>query len=271
MRSVAQFVLPLVMVLPTVDGAAQAVHASAPTDTLRYRQSTVRRFTRDAEYGLTLFHFTHNALIALAIGRQDSASAWYEQLTLGLVSSAGAVRHDTQGHLFRPFTLAIDSIGNVQTLAVPTFPPVDPPVDLTQQFRDFFPSLPAAALTVGLEWSDTIQFADSSEDRRVRSRRLASYRVTHDSTVGSARAVVVVAIQTVSQESYLRGARGNDLGMTISGTDTNTFVLDAQHRWLIARDKVGRYHATITIPSTSYSPAPEFELHEVTTVRREDP
>jgi hypothetical protein len=271
MRTVAQFVLPLVLVLPAVDGAAQAVRASGSTDTLRYRESIVRRFTRDAQYGLTVFHFTHNALIALAIGRQDSASAWYEQLTLGVVSSAGAVRHDTQGHLFRPFTLAIDSIGNVQTLAVPTFPPVDPPVDLTQQFRDFFPSLPAAALTVGLAWSDTIQFADTSDDRRIRSRRVASYRVTHDTTVGRARAVVLRAIQTISEDSYLRGARGTEIGMTISGTDTNSFVLDAQHRWLIARDKVGRYQAIITMPSTTYSARPEFALHEVTTVRREDP
>jgi hypothetical protein len=178
MRAVSQFLLMPLLVFGTVDATAQAARASQPTDTLRYRESTVRRFSRDAEYGLVVFHFAHNALIAFAVARHDTASAWYEQLTLGFVSGMGVVRHDTQGHLLRPFTLGIDSIGNVRTLAVPTFPAVEPPVDLTSQFRDFFPSLPAAALAVGLEWSDTIQFADTSVERRVRSRRGGPWHVT---------------------------------------------------------------------------------------------
>lgn len=135
----------------------------------------------------------HDATIAVAFGRADSAHAWYEALRITMRSPQGQQEPGTSAALHRPFTLRFDDRGRIETLAVPSFPASFNGVfDLSRQFDDLFPRLPDRPLRLGLSWSESTMVESTGDGpRRWRHSRTITSRVVRDTTIDGDRAWVI--------------------------------------------------------------------------------
>lgn len=225
-----------------------ALHAQAPQyrraagDTVRYREVTQATSEITSPQGGLTLSSVHDARLAVAFARGDTARAWYEALTLRSEFPGGEQVPATAPLLGKPFVLTMDARGGVETLSVPEFPQdVSEASDLTHQFNDFFVRLPASALRPGLEWTDTTRReTPNAAGRTVRTTRIGRFRVRGDTTVGGVRAVVVEARMNNRVETAGPSPTpGIELRTVQEGTETGLFVFSPERGRLLARRRTG--------------------------------
>jgi hypothetical protein len=220
---------------------AQTGYASG-RDTLRFREVThaeIRLTTPQGEIPLTSEHLATIAMVRLP---GDTARAWYEALTISASGPMGTQRPATDAALRAPFTLRFDDRGRVSLVSAPTFPATFQGItDLTHQFDDFFPRLPAQPLRVGLAWSDTATRTDSTAEKSMTWRSEASYRVERDTVVDGVSALVVRMTQRLRSRSEgpvpNQPARAETV---IAGTEEGYFVFAPRAGRLLGRRREGR-------------------------------
>jgi hypothetical protein len=225
-----------------------ALHAQAPQyrraagDTIRYREVTQATSEITSPQGALTLRSGHEARLAVAFARGDTARAWYEALKLRSEFPGGERVPATAPLLGKPFVLTLDARGGVETLSVPEFPQeVSEASDLTHQFNDFFVRLPASALRPGLEWTDTTRReTPNAAGRTVRTTRIGRFRVRGDTTVGGVRGVVVEARMNNRVETAGPSPTpGIELRTLQEGTETGLFVFSPERGRLLARRRAG--------------------------------
>ncbi|MBD0321317.1 MAG: hypothetical protein ICV87_13340 [Gemmatimonadetes bacterium] len=236
--------LPLLalVLLPAALQAQAPQYRRAGGDTVRYREVTRATSDITSPQGAITLRSHHDARLAIAFARGDTARAWYEALTLRSEFPGGEQVPATAPLLGKPFVLTIDGRGGVETLAVPEFPrEVSEATDLTHQFNDFFVKLPAGALRPGLEWTDTTRRAmPNAAGRTLRTTRVGRYRVRGDTVIGGVRGVVVEARMNNRIESDGPSPTpGMELRTAQEGTETGTFVFSPERGRLLARSRTG--------------------------------
>ena len=237
--------LPLLLALVLLPAA---LHAQAPQyrraagDTLRYREVTRATSEITSPQGVFTLGSGHDARIAVAFARGDTARGWYEALTLRSEFPGGERAPATAPLLGKPFVLTMNARGDVQTLSVPDFPQeVSEASDLTHQFNDFFVRLPASALRPGLEWTDTTQRSTpTAAGRTVRTTRVGRFRVRGDTTVAGVRGVVVEARMNNRVETAGPSPTpGIELRTSQEGTEEGVFVFSPERGRFLARRRTG--------------------------------
>lgn len=234
-------------------GAQAPAYRRAPGDTLRYREVTTGAVEARPASGSVTMKTSHDARIAVTFGAGDTARAWYEALAVSIDGPPqGERRPDASALLGQPYTLVLGPRGEVQTVAVPPIPEALGQVsDLAAQFTDFFPRLPAGPLVAGATWADTVRHqATNAAGRTVVARRIGSYRVRGDSTVGGER-VVVVDLHTDSEilsGSSTPAAPGTaSMQSALQGEETGAFYFAPESGRLVGRRRSGKLGGTITI------------------------
>lgn len=237
------------LLLPLALPAQPAAYRRAPGDTVRLREVTTAEMTLRTPGGDLPTTLRHDALVAVAFAAGDTARAWYEALAVEASGMTGLQRPETGAVLRQPFTLAMDARGGVHTLATPAFPAaVRGVTDLSHQFDDFFPRLPAEPLRVGLAWSDTVARRDSAGPRYTRSTRAARYRVERDTVVGGRRGLVVSMRQTVHLETG-GPVEGQPVtaAAVLDGADDGVFVFAPADGRILGRTRSGEMRGTLTV------------------------
>lgn len=181
----------------------QAQYRLTARDTLRYHELTESHIVLHPPGDSVVITSRHDATIALAAERGDTATAWYEQLTLTGTNPGGATRTNTDGALHLPFRLVVAPSGQATLVAAPAFPSeVAAQTDLSHQFEDCFITLPRDGLRPNATWADTIENSHAGSPRDTyQSRHIRRYRVLRDTVVSGRVAAVVIA---VGQEMTLR-------------------------------------------------------------------
>ena len=232
----------------------EATSASAPAyrlgrDTLRFREVTNGDVRVTMPQGEVPIRSEHEATVALTRTAGDTVHAWYEALTIGMTSAGSAQRPATGEALRQPFTLVMDPRGYVRVLSVPTFPASFKNVtDLTHQFDDFFPHLPAEPLRIGLAWSDTATRRDSTEGRVSRREAIVSYRVERDTVVAGVPAFVPSMRQQVEvrTDGPLEGQPARAESVLI-GTDDGIVVFAPGPGRMLGRRRTGHLAGDFTM------------------------
>jgi hypothetical protein len=238
--------------MPALSAAGQSVY-SASGDTLRFRDVSrvdMRFTTPQGEMPMTI---EHAATIAVRRFPGDTAHAWYESLSVGVTGPAGVQKPATDSALNTPFRMRLDSRGRVGILSVPRFPASFTGVtDLAHQFDDFFLRLPAGTLRIGLTWSDTSVTTDSTAEKFMRRRSVASYRVERDTVVDGVRALVISAKQAIRINTAGRipqpAARAEG---SLSGSDEGFFVFAPRAGRLLGRRYEGRLSGDVVLTGDS--------------------
>jgi len=181
----------------------QAQYRLTPRDTLRYQELTESHITLRPPGDSVAITSRHDATIAIAVERGDTATAWYEQLTLTGANPSGATHTNTDGTLHLPFRLVVAPSGQTTLVAAPAFPAeVAAQTDLSHQFEDYFITLPRTALRPNATWADTIENSHAGSPRDTyQSRHIRRYRVLRDTALAGGVAAVVIA---VDQEMTVR-------------------------------------------------------------------
>lgn len=237
-------------------GAVQAqapVYRRAPGDTLRYREVTTGAVEARPGSGSVTMKTSRDARIAVTFGAADTARAWFEALAVSVDGPPqGERRPDASALLGRPYTLILGPRGEVQTVAVPPIPETLTQVsDLAAQFTDFFPRLPAGPLVAGATWADTVRHqATNAAGRTVVARRVGSYRVRGDSTVGGERVVVVDLLtdsEILSGSSTPPAPGSASMQSALRGEETGAFYFAPETGLLVGRRRSGKLGGTITV------------------------
>jgi hypothetical protein len=232
-----------------LSSSASAQYTRSPRDTVRVREVTTGTMRIVAPTGAIDARTEHDAVIAVAFGPADSAQAWYESLRLAMRLPQGAQEPSTAEALRRPFVLRFDDRGRIETLSSPTFPAsFEGVTDLSHQFDDLFPRLPATPLALGMTWIDTaVVEANGSTGRRSRHERITSNRVVRDTTVAGERAWVIASTQRLADASS-QPVKGQPLTAhtKLTGADTGVFVFSRVGRGLLGRERSGSLSGSLT-------------------------
>lgn len=231
--------------------AAAPAYRRAPNDTVRLREVSTSEAVLRGPQGEIPITTRHDAVVAVAFLRGDSARAWYEQLTVEATGPQGTQRPESGPALRQPFTLRFDARGRVETLATPEFPESFRGItDLRHQFADFFLRLPASPLRAGLVWSDTVQRRDSTATtgQWMRSRSAMRYRVVGDTTVDGVRGVIIALHQDVRIEAGgpVPGQQGMTAESLLEGPDDGIFVFSPGAGRILGRHRTGELAGTLT-------------------------
>ncbi len=241
----------LCLVVPMLLGGVEALaaqYARRPADTLRFRDVTTARVILQAPQGPVPLASEHEATVAVAFERGNSARAWYEELRLALLAPMGNQRPATDSALRRPFVLRFDPRGRVETVSAPRFPASFEGIsDLSHQFEDFFLRLPAGPLTPGLTWADTVTVSTSEGPKTYQSERRFAYQVVRDTTVNGEKALVVSTRQQIVLESS-QPVPGQPLRSRsrLEGLETGIFVFAPGSGRMLGRNRTGDLTGTVT-------------------------
>ena len=234
--------------LPAAAQAQAAQYRRVVGDTVRYREVTHATSEIAAPQGAMTIRSEHDARLALAFARGDTARAWYEALSLRSAYPGGESVPETALLLGRPFLLTMGARGDVATLATPELPKAVAEVtDLTRQFEDFFVKLPAGPLRPGLEWTDTTsRETPLAAGRTLRTQRIGRFRVRGDTMVGGARGVVIeTRMQNRIESTGPSPTPGMNMRTLQAGTETGTFVFSPAEGRLLARSREGALEGEI--------------------------
>ena len=244
-------VLAAALLAPAVLGAQQPpAYRWSASDTLRLREVTTTEAVLVTPAGATPLTSLQNALVAVTFLPNDSARAWFEELTLEASAQSVTEHPTTTAALRKPYTLRVDGRGRAQTLAAPTFPAaLNRIADLAHEFDDFFPRLPATALRPGLAWADTVARQDSANGGGYsRANRVTRYRVERDTVVKGTKGVVITTQQDV------RLVTGGPIEgqpvkaeSVLEGTDTGRFVFSPAEGRLLGREHSGNLKGNVTL------------------------
>jgi len=238
---------------PAAAHAQAPAYRRAPGDTLRYHEVTMSTVEMRAATGPVSVRTSHDARIALAFVAADTARAWVEALSLSVAGLPGQAdrRPDTSALLRQPYTLVFGARGEVETVRTPELAAEIAQVsDLSAEFTDFFPRLPAGPLTPGATWADTASHeTTNAAGRTVIAQRIGSYRVRGDSTIAGER-VVVVELRTASEiatGTAAPRASGATMRSDLEGEETGTFCFAPATGRLVERRRTGRLTGAITV------------------------
>jgi hypothetical protein len=251
-RSVAAGLFALVLASSAAAQTQTPVYRRAPGDTLRYHEVTTGTIEMRPASGTVTVQTRHDARIALAFGAADTARAWFEALALSAHGPPlGERRPDTAPLLGRPYTFVLGPRGDVRMVRVPEIPPEVLRVsDLSAEFTEFFPRLPAGPLTPGATWADTASHqTTNAAGFTVIGRRTGSYRVRGDSTIRGER---VVAVEMRTDTEILSGsatprATGATTQSSLKGEDTGVFFFAVDGGRLVERRRSGSLAGSLTV------------------------
>ena len=242
--------LAAALLVPAALGAQQLpAYRRSAADTLRLREITTTEAVLLTPGGATPMTSLQNALVAVTFQPNDSARAWFEELTLEASASHVTEHPTTTAALRKPFALRLDGRGRAQTLAAPAFPAaLNRIADLANEFDDFFPRLPAAPLRAGLAWADTVARRDSSGSAYSQASRVTRYRVERDTVVQGTRGVVVATTQDVRLVTAgpIEG-QPVKAESVLEGTDTGLFVFAPAEGRLLGREHRGDLKGKVTL------------------------
>ena len=235
---------------PAVLGAQLPAYRRSATDTVRLREITTTEAVLMTPGGATPLTSLQNALVAVTLLPNDSARAWFEELTLEASSSHVTEHPTTTAALRKPYSLRVDSRGRAQTLAAPAFPAaLNRIADLAHEFDDFFPRLPAAPLRAGLAWADTVARQDSTPGGGYsRTNRVTRYRVERDTVVQGTKGLVVATTQDVRLVTAgpIEG-QPVKAESVLEGTATGRFVFATAEGRLLGREHNGDLKGKVTL------------------------
>jgi hypothetical protein len=226
-----------VLALPA---GAQTAYAP-PGDTVRFREVTLIEMKISTPQGEFPIKSEHKATVAFARVTADSARAWYEALSIGMMGPMGNQQPATDSALNAPFSMRFDNRGRVRNPAAPKFPAsFEGVTDLSRQFDDFFLRLPAQPLRAGLVWTDTSSRVDSTAEKSSRWNAISTYRVERDTTVDGIRAMVISMKQQVRTQSEgpMQGQPAR-LESRLEGSEDGIVVFAPQTGRLLGRRRQG--------------------------------
>jgi hypothetical protein len=227
---------------------AQSTYSTS-RDTLRFRETTQLRMTMTTPQGDIPMSAEHRALVALVHSPGDSARAWFDSLSVMATGPQGEQRPATDSALKRPIQFRLDARGRVSNVVAPKWPAsLQGMSDPAHHFDDYFLRLPTQPLRIGLTWSDTTTYSDSTAERFTRWVRRTDYRVERDTTVGTTPALVVRTKQSVSATI---GAPVPNQGMRsdaqLIGDSEGFFVFSPKTGRLIGRRAEGKLEGPVKI------------------------
>lgn len=250
-RSVAAGLVALVL-LPSFASAQAPAYRRAPGDTLRYHEVTTGTVEMRPASGAVTVRTRHDARVAITFGAADTARAWFDALSLSADGPPlGERRPDTAPLLGRPYTFVLGARGEARTVRVPEIPPEVLRVsDLSAEFTEFFPHLPAGPLTPGATWADTATHRTTNAGGlTVVGRRIGSYRVRGDSTIRGER-VVAVEVRTTTETlsgSATPRATGATTQSSLKGDETGVYFFAPASGRLVERRRTGRLAGSLTV------------------------
>lgn len=186
-------------------GAGQhARYVMPPGDTAKYHQLTSGFVTMQMPQGIVEVKTIHDATIRITVGSDRISRAWYDSLYL-FQAGPGPQRQEpeTVSLLGDAFEFRFDPAGRVELLSFPEIPAeIASMTDLSRQFDDFFITLPAEELAVGIRWTDTVttERAARPNDTYL-GNHVRSYRVERDTVIGGESAFILTVEQTVTLEA----------------------------------------------------------------------
>jgi len=251
-RSAAAGLFVLALAWPAAAQAQTSAYRRAPGDTLRYHEVTTGTIEMRPARGAVTVQTRHDARIAVTFAAADTARAWFEALSLSAAGSPlGERRPDTAPLLGRPYTFVFTPRGEVRTVRVPEIPgEVLRVSDLSAEFTEFFPHLPAGPLTPGATWADTATHqTTNAAGLTVIGRRTASYRVRGDSTIRGER---VVAVEMRTATEILSGSAtprptGATTQSSLKGEETGVFFFAPGSGRLVERRRTGRLAGSLAV------------------------
>ena len=234
--------------LTIVTAAAQARYQFT-ADTLRYREITNQDMVMSLPQGPVTMQTTHEAQLAMRGTGAEAAEAWYESLSVELVSSAmrQTIRPATDAMLRKPFQLRITPRGDIVTRDTPVVPADLRSVsDLSKQFVDFLITLPTSALAIGTTWADTVSSVKPGE---YDMRAIRSYRVARD-TVIDGEAAVVIAVEEATETAMTIGQPQKvQSKMQLKGRDTGEAIFAPARGVLLHRVREGELQGQVEMTS----------------------
>jgi len=241
----------LVPLLTFAVTAQQGRYRFIPRDTLRYREITEGHIVLRPPGDSVPIMTRQDATFAITGEQGDTATAWYEQLSLSGTSPMGETNTNTDGALHLPFRLVIAPSGQTTLIAAPAFPAeVAAQTDLSRQFEDCFITVPRAVLKPNATWADTVENSHPAGPRETtQSRHIRRYRVLRDTVAAGGVAAVVIAID---QEMTLRNsspleAQQVTVVTELRGSEEGTAVFAPKTGRLLLRVRRGRMEGEETL------------------------
>lgn len=235
--------------LASSPAAAQSTYARS--DTLRFRESTLRTTTLTSASGAVERKTGRDAQVSVAWTQGDTAHAWFDELKLATVGPLGDTFAETDGVLRRPFTMLITARGETRRLASPPIPSAIASIsEISSLFGDLFLRLPHEPLRRGLAWADTTSRGDSNSIRSSRSHVVTTYRVARDTVIGGRSGFVVLVASQIAQSSE-QPVPGREVrvSVSLSGTESGFFVFSVDAGGILARRREGRLSGETTMRS----------------------
>jgi hypothetical protein len=239
----------LLLVVPGVVGAQAPEYRRSPGDTVRYREVTNARVELALPHGPAAITTLHEADLALAFRGRDTALAWYDSLILAQAGPRGNDLPSTDELIGLQFLLHFPPSGLVRTIRTPEFPRyISDMTDLTQQFDDFFISLPRRRLVPGLEWADTLLRTSAGRPQDTfRGERVRSYRARGDTVVAGRRGVVIEVRQAMQVLTTSRLDDTTTVSTTLAGEESGVAVFAVGEGRMLARSRTGRLAGQLVI------------------------
>ena len=236
------------LVACALPAGAQSTYSTS-RDTLRFRETMQLRMTMTTPQGDMPMSMEHRATVALVRSAGDSARAWFDSLSLMATGPQGEQRPATDSALKLPIQFRLDARGRVSNVVAPKWPAsLQGMSDPSHHFDDYFLRLPAQPLRIGLAWSDTTTYTDSTAERFARWIRRTDYRVERDTMVGTTPALVVRTKQNVSATiSAPVPNQGMRSDAQINGDSEGFFVFSPKTGRLIGRRAEGKLEGPVKI------------------------
>jgi hypothetical protein len=240
--------MPVSLALMVSASASAQTTYTFGRDTLRFREVSTAEIHLTTPQGELPMKSDHAATVAVIRQASDTVRAWYEALDIGVSSPMGEQRPATTEALKAPFTLSMNPRGRVRLIAAPTFPTSFKGVtDLTYQFDDFFMRLPAKPLAIGLAWTDTSAFRDSTAEKASNRQAIVRYRVERDTVVNGIPALVISMKQQLTLRTTGVDAQGGRIQSALDGTDDGIVVFAPKAGRLLGRKRTGQLAGQLTM------------------------
>jgi hypothetical protein len=223
-------------------------------DTLRYSERTDGMVRIEGPQGSMEVRTEHDARLALARTSPTSANAWYESLHLRQDGPGPQQQTpDTDPLLQQPFTLTFPPDGRLALQTAPALPPeIAQMTDLRRQFDDFFITVPAKPLALGVEWADTASYSRTGRPSETFTAHLVRrYRAVRDTVALGSPAVIIEVTQDIRIEGTSpmeMGGQTLTAGTVLQGGETGFAVFSPSTGRLLVRSRRGVLdgHFTVT-------------------------
>ena len=246
------FVAALVMV--PAAAAAQNAYRRTPGDSLRYQEITKVVSTAETPMGPMKTEMDGEGATTFRFRTSDSVNVTLHMSKLTMKSPMGEMSPATGSLQGESFDMLMLARGGLIVLRTPKLPDeVAMLVSMQSPLNDFFVRLPQQPLRVGLVWTDTTSYSDTTSALRLSVKRIARYRVEKDTTVNGQSAWLITGAGEGSMESAGNmGQGGMDLQvhvvMQTRDADRAIFTRDG---FMLSREMKTEHTGTsrVTTPS----------------------